>query len=286
MQQGEANIAEKRQMRRARTNFEDQTEEGMNEKMTCYESVLNCFGSFFGTLRAWLPCCFCCCPYPYYEITQGQKGLLQKFGKYQRTLEPGLHEFNPFTDRIIPVSTKTFIIDLDRQLILTKDNITVNIDTIVYYRVVDVCKSAYRVKKIVEAVKEITYATLRTVAGEHSLQDIIENRQKIADEIEGFVFDVVSEWGIFLEHVFIKDMQMGEDLQSSLSNAPKAQRLAQSKIISAKSDVEAAKLMREAADMLDSKAAMQIRYFETIQLIAKNRNPKILFLSMDQTQKK
>ncbi|CAK89406.1 unnamed protein product (macronuclear) [Paramecium tetraurelia] len=282
----ELEIKKKRESRKERSKFDDIIEENENQKMTCYESTLNCLGSCFGTLRAWMPCCFCCCPYPYYLITQGQKGLLQKFGKYQRTLESGLHEINPFTDRVIPVSTKTFIIDLERQLVLTKDNITVNIDTIVYYRVVDVMKSAYRVKMIVEAVKEITYATLRTICGEHTLQDIIENRQKIADEIEGFIFDVVSEWGIYLEHIFIKDMLMNDELQSSLSNAPKAQRLAQSKIISAQSDVAAAKLLREAADMLDSKAAMQIRYFETVQLIAKNKNPKILFLSMDQQNQK
>ncbi|CAD8174748.1 unnamed protein product [Paramecium octaurelia] len=224
----EVNLTEKSQMRRSRTNFE--MDDQMNEIMTCYESVLNCFESFFRTLRAW-------------------------------TLEPGLHEFNPLTDRI----------DLERQLILTKDNINVNIDTIVYYRVVDVCKSAYR--------------TPRTVAGEHNLSDIIENRQKIADEIEGFVFDVVSEWGIFLEHFFIKDMQMGGELQSSLQMHPKPRNQLSPKLFQ-QNDVEAAKLMREAADMLDSKAAMQIRYFETTQLIAKNKNPKILFLSMDQTQKK
>ncbi|CAD8211586.1 unnamed protein product [Paramecium pentaurelia] len=282
----EMEIKKKRESRRERSKFEDIQEENESQKMTCYESILNCMGSCFGTLRAWIPCCFCCCPYPYYLVTQGQKGLLQKFGKYVKTLDSGLHEINPFTERVIPVSTKTFIIDLERQLVLTKDNITVNIDTIVYYRVVDVMKSAYRVKMIVEAIKEITYATLRTICGEHTLQEIIENRQKIADEIEGFIFDVVSEWGIYLEHIFIKDMLMNEELQSSLSNAPKAQRLAQSKIISAQSDVSAAKLLREAADMLDSRAAMQIRYFETVQLIAKNHNPKILFLSMDQQNQK
>ncbi|KAM3137609.1 hypothetical protein pb186bvf_010223 [Paramecium bursaria] len=281
----EEQFIEKRQMRRARTNFEDE-QDHVNNELTCYESVLNCFGSFFGTLRAWCPCVCFCCPYPYFQIQQGQKGLLQKFGKYQKTLDPGLHEINPFIDRVITVSTKTFVIDLARQLILTKDNITVNIDTIVYYRIVDVYKSAYRVKMIVEAVKEITYATLRTVCGEHNLQEIIENRQRIADEIENYVFDVVSQWGLYLEHVFIKDMQMNEELQTSLSNAPKAQRLAESKIISAKADVDVAKLMREASDMLNTKAAMQIRYFETIQLIARNKNNKILFLNVDQQGEK
>lgn len=134
----------------------------------------------------------------------------------------------------------------------------------VYYRIIDSKKAMYRVKNITSCVSEITYATLRTVCGEHTLQEMLEKRQYIADEIENFVFDVVSEWGIYVENVFIKDMILNEQLQSSLSMAPKLQRIGQSKIISAKADVEAAKLLRQASEMLDSKAAMQIRYFETI----------------------
>lgn len=86
-------------------------------------------------------------------------------------------------------------------MILTKDNITIDIDTIVYYRLIDVVKSTYRVKDIVSAIQEITYATLRSVCGEHTLQDLLENRQIIANEIELHVFEVVAAWGIFLYHL-------------------------------------------------------------------------------------
>jgi regulator of protease activity HflC (stomatin/prohibitin superfamily) len=86
-------------------------------------------------------------------------------------------------------------LDLNRQLILTKDNITIDIDTIVYYRLIDIIKSTYRVKEIVTAVKEITYATLRSVCGEHTLQDLLENRAIIANEIELHVFETVASWG-------------------------------------------------------------------------------------------
>jgi erythrocyte band 7 integral membrane protein len=152
--------------------------------MTCYESVLNCCGTWTGCLRAWAPCFCCCCPYPYTKITQGNVGLREKFGRFEIELTPGLHYINPCTDRVIPVSLRTMysfkpyrVLDLQRQLILTKDNITVNIDTVVYYRVIDPKKACYRVSAINASVCEITYATLRTVCGEHTLQELLEKRQ-------------------------------------------------------------------------------------------------------------
>lgn len=90
------------------------------------------------------------------------------------------------------------MLDLQRQLILTKDNITVNIDTVVYYRVIDAKKACYRVAAINASVCEITYATLRTVCGEHTLQEILEKRQEIADVIEVYVEEKVKDWGNYV----------------------------------------------------------------------------------------
>lgn len=87
------------------------------------------------------------------------------------------------------------MLDLDRQLILTKDNITVNIDTCVYYRIIDPRVATYRIANIVMSVAEVTYATLRTICGENSLQDLLEKRQEIADTIEEYVYEKVDKWG-------------------------------------------------------------------------------------------
>lgn len=135
------------------------------------------------------------CPYPYKQVTQGNIGLIESFGRFQEEVGPGLHYINPCTDKLEEVPLKTKVIDLDRQLILTKDNITVNIDTIVYYRITDPKKASYRVANIRASVCEITYATLRTICGEHTLQDILEKRQEIADVIEEFVEEKVKDWG-------------------------------------------------------------------------------------------
>jgi len=95
---------------------------------------------------------------------------LQRFGKYIDILVPGLHKINPFTDKVIVVDHKKIkVMDLQRQLILTKDNISVNIDTVVYFRIIDPKRSTYRVNNIGLSVEEVTYATLRTICGEHLL---------------------------------------------------------------------------------------------------------------------
>lgn len=96
---------------------------------------------------------------------QGYSGLKERFGKYVSTLKPGLHEVNPCTETVVEVSLKTLVMDLERQLILTKDNITVNIDTSVYYRIVDAKVAYYTLENIMASVAEVTYATLRTFCG-------------------------------------------------------------------------------------------------------------------------
>lgn len=174
--------------------------------------------------------------------------------------------------------------DLERQLILTKDNITVNIDTCVYYRIIDPMVAYYTLSSIQASVAEITYATLRTFTGENTLQDLLEKRQEIADKIEDYVYEKVNKWGIYVEQIFIKDMSLNAELQKSLSMVSKTERLSKAKIISAAADVESAKLMHQAADILNTKAAMQIRYLEVLQMVAGGSGSKIMFMPLSSNE--
>lgn len=99
--------------------------------------------------------------------------------------------------------------------------------------------------------------------------------------IKEYVTENIDKWGIEITNVYIKEIVLNKELQNSLSSAARERRMAQSKIISAKADVESAKLMREAADILDSKSAMQIRFLETLQGVVKNGNKKVVFMSLD-----
>lgn len=125
---------------------------------------------------------------------------------------------------------------------------------------------------------ERTQTTLRHVVGARVLQDVIERREEIAQSIGEIIEDVAFGWGVQVESMLIKDIIFSDDLQDSLSMAAQSKRIGESKVIAARAEVESAKLMRQAADILSSAPAMQIRYLEAMQAMAKTANSKVIFL--------
>ena len=212
----------------------------------------------------WCPCLCCCCGSPVYQLATSESGILQRFGKFLKVLSPGINIINPMTDSVVLIDLKTKVATMPRQPVITKDNITLQIQTAVYYRVVDSFKVAYKLGSSNQGAQnfivEMSQAALRSVGGEHTLQDMLSNRDKIARELQRFVENQVEPWGLLIENIFLKDLVMDPETQKNLSAAAKQKRLSEAAIISAKADVESAKMMKEAAEILDSKAAMQIRY--------------------------
>ncbi|EGR34676.1 stomatin family protein, putative [Ichthyophthirius multifiliis] len=253
-------------------------------KFTCYENCISCLGKVAGCLSL-IPG-FCCFPYPYQQIKQSYVGLLEKFGRYQKTLGPGLHQINPFSEQIKIVNLKTNVIDLNRQSIITNDSIIVNIDTVIFYRINEPQKAQYKIQDLNMSLQELTYACLRTVCGENNLQVLLDQREDINLKIGEFMNAQTKQWGVFVEQVFIKDMILDKNIVEELSMVPKSRRIAQSKIISCQSDVQSAILQREASDLLAADSAMQIRYFDTIQDIAQFQSAKTLFMIFDGEQDK
>ena len=248
------------------------------EELGCYKKTIQCCGESLGFFRTWCPCVCCCVDYPYQEIEQSYDGLLERFGKFVKIVNPGLQYMNPCTETLVKVNTKIQIIHLMNQPVLTKDNLSLILDTSVYYRIVDSRKATYQVGNIREAVTNLTFATLRNTCGQHVLQDLLEKREQVAIHIQEYVDDHVHDWGVKVENVFIKDMNLTPDVQYVLSSAAKERRLAESKIINAKADVYAAQLMKAASEILDTKAAMQIRYLETLNHITKSPNVRVVFM--------
>ena len=129
-----------------------------------------------------------------------------------------------------------------------------------------------------QALIERTQTTLRHVVGARVLQDVIERREEIAQSIGEIIEDVATGWGVQVESMLVKDIIFSNELQDSLSMAAQAKRIGESKVIAARAEVESAKLMRQAADILSSAPAMQIRYLEAMQAMAKSANSKVIFL--------
>ncbi|KAI8394294.1 uncharacterized protein BYT42DRAFT_554113 [Radiomyces spectabilis] len=249
-----------------------------------YGTMMNCLGDIFGALGS-IPCCVCC-PNPYKPVGQGSVGLLTRFGKFYKCVDPGLVKINPFTESVIHVDVKMQIADIPQQIIMTKDNVNVQIDSVLYWHIVDPYQAQFGVQDVKKALIERTQTTLRHILGGKVLQDCIENRETIAHEIHAVTARVAAQWGVKIESILIKDIQFTRDLQESLSAAAQAKRIGESKIISAKAEVDSAKLMREAADILNTPSAMQIRYLDTMTNLAKAPQTKVIFLPSESSGNK
>jgi len=241
-----------------------------------YGSMINTLGSCVGFFGA-IPCCVIC-PNPYKPVSQGNVGLVTKFGKFTRACDPGLVKINPLSERLIQVDVKIQIVEVPRQVCMTKDNVTLNLTSVIYYHITSPHKAAFGISNIRQALIERTQTTLRHVVGARVLQDVIERREEIAQSIGEIIEDVAMGWGVQVESMLIKDIIFSNDLQDSLSMAAQSKRIGESKVIAARAEVESAKLMRQAADILSSAPAMQIRYLEAMQAMAKTANSKVIFL--------
>lgn len=265
-------------------------------------SPVNSLGACFGTLGA-IPCCICC-PNPYKSVNQGNVGLVTKFGRFYKAVDPGLTRVNPLSEKLIQIDVKIQLSEVPEQICMTKDNVTLRLTSVIYYHIVAPHKVAFGISNVRQALLERTQTTLRHVIGARILQDVVERREEIAESIREIIDDVAEGWGVQVESMLIKDIIFSQELQESLSMAAQSKRIGESKVIAAKAEVshaqyltpfarhngsrsqadttvlqvESAKLMRQAADILSSAPAMQIRYLEAMQAMAKSANSKVIFL--------
>ena len=161
---------------------------------------------------------------------------------------------------------------------MTKDNVTLRLTSVIYYHITSPHRAAFGISNIRTALVERTQTTLRHVIGARVLQDVVERREEIAQSIREIIENTAEGWGVQVESMLVKDIIFSQELQDSLSMAAQSKRTGEAKVIAARAEVESAKLMRQAADILSSAPAMQIRYLEAMQAMAKTANSKVIFL--------
>jgi regulator of protease activity HflC (stomatin/prohibitin superfamily) len=245
-----------------------------NSNRSTYAYCLSCIGSFNGFFGM-----MCCCySPPYVTIPQGSQGVILNFGQFDKEVEPGLHYINPCSEKIISIDMRLIVRDIDRQNVMTKDNLYLDIDCILSYRVINAQKAIFSLQKYEGALMQLTYTVLRDVIGTHTLQECLAERESIAQNVRNHVKEISHSWGVEVESMRFKDMHMSETVLNALSAAAIAKRNAEAKIISAKADVTAAIHMRKAADALNTPSSMQIRTLETFSKLALSSNTKIVVL--------
>jgi regulator of protease activity HflC (stomatin/prohibitin superfamily) len=230
-----------------------------------------------------IPCC-CICPNPYKRVEQGSVGLISRFGQFYKAVDPGLVKINPFTESLRRVDVKIQTAVIPRQIAITKDNVSISIDSVIYYHISSPVRASFLIDNVHAALTERAQTTLRHIVGARNLQNLLVDREAVASEIEQIVEKVSESWGVSVESILIKDIIFSQELQQSLSSAAQQKRIGESKVIAARAEVDAAKLMREAADILSSPAALQIRALDAYQAIARTSGTKVVLVPMNMVQ--
>ncbi|KAH0839796.1 hypothetical protein J3R83DRAFT_741 [Lanmaoa asiatica] len=261
-----------------------------------YGSCLQGLGTVVGFFGA-VPCCPC--PNPFRNVQQGSVGLVTRFGQFYKSVDPGLVQVNVCTESLRIVDVKIQISPIGRQSVITRDNVNVemcvsrsswifrifcanpgNSDSVIYFQITNPYRAAFGISDLRQALVERAQTTLRHVVGARAVQSVVTEREAIAFEIAEIVGDVADKWGVAIEGILIKDIIFSAEVSASLSSAAQQKRLGESKVIAARAEVDSARLMRQAADILASPAAMQIRQLEALQQMARSANSKVVFVPM------
>ena len=212
-------------------------------------------------------------------VTQYEQGVVFRFGRALPGLRgPGLTWVNPFTDRLRKVNMQIVVAAVPGQEAITRDNVTLKVDAVVYYRVIDALKAIINVQNYTYAVSQVAQTSLRSVIGQSDMDQILSERDKINAHLKD-VIDAPTEgpWGIRVERVEIKDVSLPESMKRSMSRQAEAERERRARIIAADGEYQASKkLAQAAAVMAADPAALQLRLLQTVVEVAAEKNSTLV----------
>jgi regulator of protease activity HflC (stomatin/prohibitin superfamily) len=212
-------------------------------------------------------------------ITQYEQGIVFRWGRALPGIrEPGLTWLNPFTERLRKINMQIIVAAVPGQEAITRDNVTLRVDAVVYYRVVDALKAAINVQDYAFAVSQVAQTSLRSVIGQSDLDQLLSERDKINAHLKD-VIDAPTEepWGVRVERVEIKDVALPESMKRSMSRQAEAERERRARIISADGEYQASKkLAQAAAVMAADPAALQLRLLQTVVEVAAEKNSTLV----------
>jgi len=227
-------------------------------------------------------CCVCAgagCTLNMATVQQGHVGLVTSFGRFVRTLPPGRHRFNLWSESVTPINLMTNCLDVPKQEMMSVDNLMVKVDAVCYYRVVDPVKAAFEVERYAYALMQLIQVTLRTVMGEHTLNEILTERQKLNTRVQELLDHGSQPWGLQVERVELKGIDIDPNMQRAMAAKTEAAQEAEAKVIQAKAQRDSAMILVDAARKMDANpGAMSLQWFETLRIIATQGNNTTLIL--------
>jgi len=211
-------------------------------------------------------------------VQQYQIGVVFRFGKIVGTKQPGLNWVIPYIDMVRKVDLRTITLPVQPQKIITKDNVSVDVSVVAYYRVADAIKSIVAIENVMNAINQIAQTTVRNIVGRFQLDEILSERDSINGEIRTVLDGHTEPWGVIVTTVEIKDIELPENMQRAMAKQAEAEREKRAKIIAAEGEFQSSQQLAQAADvMMAHPIALQLRNLQTMAEIASEKNSTIIF---------
>ena len=212
------------------------------------------------------------------QINQYERGVLFTIGKYTKILNPGWRIVLPIIHSYKKVDIRTKAVDVPEQDAITKDNVSVRINAVIYYKIFDASKAILEVENFYYAVSQLAQTTMRNLVGSVSLDELLSEREKISTEICKIIDEATDPWGIKVEHVDLKDISLPEEMKRVKAKIAEAQREREAVITKSTGEVEASKNLAEAAEIMSkTPGALHLRTLATINDISSDQSNTIIF---------
>jgi len=211
-------------------------------------------------------------------LKEYERGVIFRFGRLRGAKGPGIFVIIPFVDKMIKVDLRTVTMDVPPQDIITRDNVPVKVNAVIYFRVMDPEKSIVKIEKYMVATSQIAQTTLRSILGQAELDDLLARREKINRELQKIIDEQTDPWGIKVSTVEIKDVELPQSIQRAFAGQAEAERERRAKIISAEGEFQASEKLSKAAEVLGRfPVSVQLRFLQTLKEIATEQNSTIVF---------
>jgi len=210
-------------------------------------------------------------------VNQYQRAVKFRLGRYVKTLSPGLRWIIPFIDRIVKVDVRVIATDIPAQEVITKDNVPMKVNGVVFFKVINSDKAVLEVEDYKYAISQLAQSALRDMTGKAELDNVLAKREEIGEQIQQIVDRETDPWGIKVTDVKIKDIELPENMKRAMAHQAEAERDRRARVINAEAEKQAAQKLREAGDIISkSPASMKLRFYQTLNDIAEEKNSTIV----------
>jgi regulator of protease activity HflC (stomatin/prohibitin superfamily) len=211
-------------------------------------------------------------------VQQYERGVVFRFGRVVGERQPGLRVIIPVADSLTKVNMRVITMPIPSQKVITKDNVSIDVAAVAYYRVVDATKSLIAIDNVMMAINQISQTTVRNIVGQHPLDEVLSNTGKINELVKTILEETIVQWGVELARVELKDIQLPDQMQRAMAAQAEAEREKRAKIIAADGEFQSAEKLGAAADIIQAHPiALQLRNLQVLTEIASEKNSTIVF---------